>query len=151
MEYNVTQNITTIAQPYSCSVDDRGDVFTTDLATGDIYRRDADGTMTAITAAAISLNGSCAVNPAGTVVYFKDSGTNQVYALQLTGSNPKLAGSWTKTTLTSGGQGYVDGAGTVAKFNFASDVGIALDLSGSLYVTDGLNNRIRRIDRIAGQ
>jgi len=48
------------------------------------------------------------------------------------------------TTLAGNGSlGFADGVGTAARFN--SPAGVAVDLSGNLYVTDRGNNRIRKI------
>ena len=40
--------------------------------------------------------------------------------------------------------GYVDGVGTVAKFN--NPTGISVDSTGNVWVTDFSNNMIRKID-----
>ena len=44
----------------------------------------------------------------------------------------------------AGGFGYVDGVGTVAKFNNPN--GISVDSTGNAWVADSYNNRIRRIN-----
>ena len=55
----------------------------------------------------------------------------------------KIAGGGVMTTLAGTGMtGSSDGAGTVASFN--APVGIAIDLSGNVYVADTDNNTIRR-------
>jgi sugar lactone lactonase YvrE len=49
------------------------------------------------------------------------------------------------TTLAGGGApGYVDGQGAAARFS--SPIGIALDRAGNVYVADGGNHAIRKID-----
>lgn len=151
-QYRVLQKLTGDALPYptDCAVDDRGDVFVTQANKGSwITRVDADGTLTKIPTTT-SYNAGIAVNPAGTVCYYTDINTNQVYQLRLTGSNPKFATSWEQEALTLGGKGYQDGPGTTAKFQF-NNIGLALDPAGSLYLSDANNYRVRRIDRIAGQ
>ncbi|MCL2625432.1 MAG: SMP-30/gluconolactonase/LRE family protein [Cystobacterineae bacterium] len=49
----------------------------------------------------------------------------------------------TVSTFVGGAQGYSDGKGSAAQFNFPD--GIAIDASGVLYVTDANNNRIRMV------
>src|SRR5947209_2268301 len=46
---------------------------------------------------------------------------------------------------TIAGPGYVDGAGTLARFD--SPTGIAFDQGGNLYVADSLNHVIRKVSR----
>jgi sugar lactone lactonase YvrE len=49
------------------------------------------------------------------------------------------------TVVTNGGEGYADGNGSIAKFSFSaiSPTGMATDLSGNVYISDG--NVIRKI------
>jgi sugar lactone lactonase YvrE len=94
----------------------------------------SDGTGTAA-----QFNGSSdgiAVDSTGTV-YISDSGGKSIRKVTPSGVVTTFAGSGTS------GSGYVDGTGTAARFNGAD--GIAVDSSGTLYVADSSNDRIRKI------
>ena len=149
-DYKVLQNLTTVGPAEDCTVDDHGNAFFPAAHAEVLYRRDADGTITTI-AVPLLAHSACSVNRAGTICYFTDSGTGQVYQARLSGVDPKLPASWTVERLTQGGTtGYRDGSGQTAQFSFVA-VGLGLDLAGSLYVADDGNNCIRRIDRLAGE
>lgn len=49
----------------------------------------------------------------------------------------------TVTTIAGGASGYVDGQGSVARFDLASD--LTIDSEGNLFVVDTRNNKIRKI------
>ncbi len=91
----------------------------------------ADGTGTA---AKFSSPAGVAVDSSGTV-YVADSGDNRIRKITAAGVVTTLAGS--------GVAGFADGTGTSAQFN--RPYGVAVDSSGTLYVADEYNNRIRKI------
>jgi len=74
-----------------------------------------------------------AVNSTGTV-YVADASNQRIRKILPNGTVSTLAGST---------QGFVDGAGTAAKFNNPS--GVAADSAGTVYVADYTNNRIRKV------
>lgn len=148
-EYVVVTIETGINDPDDVTVDAFGNIFVTSGTDNALYRRDADGTLTAIPfGASIGTLTACVVNEAGTICYFKGNSTDRIYRARQTGSGAKTPASWTIEEMTSGGTGYQDGAGSGAKFDFF-DTGMALDGSGTLFVTDRNNDRIRRVDRLA--
>jgi serine/threonine-protein kinase len=69
-------------------------------------------------------------------IYISDHYNNKIRKLSVTGEVTTFAGS--------GNQAFADGIGNNASFDRPS--AICLDNSGNLFVTDGLNQRIRKID-----
>lgn len=74
-----------------------------------------------------------AVTRTGTV-YLTEAGRSTIRAVDLNGGI---------TTLAGGASGYADGSGDEA--SFASPTGLLLDSTGSLFVADTGNNRIRKV------
>ena len=74
-----------------------------------------------------------AVHPAGGLVV-ADTGNHRLR---------RVAADGTITTLAGSGSGFADGKGTAAKFN--QPRGLAVAISGEIYVTDMLNHRLRLI------
>lgn len=74
-----------------------------------------------------------AVDASGNI-YVADSGNHMIRKITPSGIVSTIAGST---------QGYTDGQGTTAKFNYPT--GIVVDSNGNLFVADSGNNRIRKI------
>jgi DNA-binding beta-propeller fold protein YncE len=75
------------------------------------------------------------------MVYVADASNHRIRRIALaTGSVTTLAGDGTA--------GLVDGIGSAARFNYPT--GIALGTDGKLYVADGANKSLRRIDPATG-
>ncbi len=90
---------------------------------------DADGT-----AARFNSPQGLAVDNQGNV-YVADTGNNRIRKITPAGTVSTLAGSGTG--------GFANGTGTAAQFDSPSDVSV--DVAGVVYVSDWLNNRIRKI------
>jgi hypothetical protein len=77
-----------------------------------------------------------ALDSSGTI-FVADQNNNRVRMIKMSG--PML----TVTTLAGSSQGFADGTGTAALFN--GPYAVAVDSSGNVYVSDLMNNRIRKI------
>lgn len=86
------------------------------------------------TASSFNVPHGLAMDQAGNI-YVADTGNNLVREVSPMGVVTTLAGS--------GATGSGDGIGTAASFN--GPLGVAVDYAGNVYVTDSLNNTIRKI------
>jgi sugar lactone lactonase YvrE len=132
--------------PYGIAVDASGIVYVTD-SNQKIKKIATDGTVTTLagngTAGFTDGPGSSAQfnAPIGVAV---DASSNVYVADYNNHKIRKIATDGTVTTLAgSGVAGSVDGIGGSAQFNYP--IGIAVDASGTIYVTDQGNNKIRKI------
>lgn len=87
------------------------------------------------TAARFSSPGGIAIDGAGNL-YVADTGNNQVRKITPAGVVTTLAG-W------AGSSGTADGVGDSARFN--APLGIAVDVAGTVYVTDSASHTLRKI------
>jgi ELWxxDGT repeat protein len=79
------------------------------------------------------------ITPDGTI-YVSDKNNHKIKRIATNGAVNTFVGPLASEAIK---QGYVDGSGNTARFNFPS--GLDIDASGNIYVADMLNHRIRRI------
>ena len=132
--------------PYGVVVDSAGTVYAADTYNQRIRKITSAGAVTTLaggTAGSADGTGSAAqfnspygvaVDSSGTV-YVGDLGNQRIRKITSAGVVTTLAGS--------GVAGFADGTGSAAKFYWPE--GVAVDSSGTVYVGDTYNNRIRKI------
>lgn len=120
-------------EPLGVSADASGNIFVADYINGALRKVTPAGVVTTVTA--IPNLFGVAVDAAGNV-YCAEYGTHQVSKYSAAGVYSVIAG-------LAGTGGTADGTGNTARFNFPA--GITVDAGGNLYVTETMNNRIRKI------
>jgi streptogramin lyase len=136
-------------RPYGVAVDSTGNMYVSDALSNRIRKITSAGVVTTLAGSGSGASGSIdgigsnasfnyplgvAIDYVGNI-YVGDSTNNLIRKITSAGVVTTLAGSGTAT--------YVEGIGTNAGFN--TPTGVAVDLSGNLYVSDISNNRIRKI------
>jgi len=136
-------------QPGGVAIDSAGNLYLADTGNSIIRKITSAGVVTTLagsasnqgfrdgvgTAAWFNSPAAIAVDGAG-VLYVADSGNAVIRKIAVDGTVSTLAG-------TAGATGSTDGSGASARFNLPS--GIALDAAGNLYVSDTVNQLIRKI------
>jgi len=143
--------------PSGIAVDGQGNVYVGDVGNNAVRLVSSSGNVTTLagssTGQAGYFNGSgssaefaypygLAMNGQGTI-YVADAGNNVIRDMTTAGSVGNFAGEYGTFNGVAQG-GYADGSALTARFN--SPFGVAFDAQGNVYVADGANNRIRKIN-----
>ncbi|MBA4316823.1 MAG: hypothetical protein C0412_00330 [Flavobacterium sp.] len=133
--------------PIGIAVDGAGNLFVTDNLNYKIKKITTDGMVSTVAGTGVAGNTDgietlaqfnapvgIAVNAAGTL-YVTETRNSQIRKITSDGIVSTFAGS--------GVQGFADGSGKAAQFNYP--IGIVLDATGNLYVGDMNNSKIRKI------
>jgi streptogramin lyase len=148
--YGYLDGLGTIAQfgsPYGVCTDTSGNVYVAESSNNRIRKITPTGVVTTLAGSGVSGyndgigTGAQFNNPQAVCtdyignVYVADSDNNRIRKITPAGVVTTLAGS--------GINGYLDGTGTIARFNRPS--GVCADSLLNVYVADPYNNRIRKI------
>jgi len=139
--------VTQFNYPAGIVVDASGNVYVADYNNHRIRKITSAGVVTTLAG-----SGTAGfANGTGTAAQFNvpvdiavDASGNMYVADELNHRIRKITSAGVVTTLAgSGTEGFADGTGTAARFNYPA--GIAVDVSGNVYVADQYNHRIRKI------
>ena len=131
--------------PSGVAVDEGGYVFIADTGNNRIRQIDPDGVITTLAGGEDGGDGSAmegqlaaprdvAVDSDGNL-YVADTGNHQIHVIDDTGMVTRVAGI----------EGLGDG-GPATKARLFDPTAVAIDVDGSIYITDSGNNRIRKVD-----
>lgn len=138
--------------PLGVAIDSLGNVYVADTSNNRIREIAPNGTVTTLAGNGTSGHVDGTGGAAGTAEFDSPQGvavdaSGNVYVADKYNSCVReIAPNGTVITLAGGAYGYADGtggAGGTAKFY--EPYGVAVDLSGNVYVADWFNNRIRKI------
>jgi sugar lactone lactonase YvrE len=144
---NGTGTNATFNQPVGLAVDASGNVFIADYINNVIRKITPAGVVTTFagsgTAALTDGTGTTAAFNGPFALAF-DAGGNLIVADYLNHAVRKITAGGVVTTIAGNGTaGYLDATGSAARF--FRPAGLAIDMSGNIFICDAQNNRIRKI------
>jgi VCBS repeat-containing protein len=138
--------------PQGIAIDAAGNLFIVDQGNQRIRKVDAAGVITTVagngfnafggdggpaTSAALSNSTGIAVDTAGNL-FFADTGNRRIRRVDAAGTITTVAGD--------GGSGFSGDGGPATSARLNSPVGVAVDATGTLFIADEGNYRIRKVD-----
>jgi DNA-binding CsgD family transcriptional regulator len=141
-----------LSSPAAIAFDAEGDLFIADTGNNRIRRVGRDGIITTVAGtgrsgyggdggparvALLNSPGGIAVG-LGDTVFVADTGNNRVRMISADGTITTVAGT--------GEAGYAGDGGVASQSVLNSPQGLAVDAEGNLYISDSVNDRVRKID-----
>lgn len=139
--------------PHSVAVDSaKGDIYIADASNARVRKINTSGVITTVagngragysgdggaaTAAQLAYPSGVAVDKEGNV-YIGDEGNNRIRKIDIAGIISTFAGT--------GVPGYSGDGNQATAAELHEPIGLSFDTSGNLYIADGVNNRIRKVN-----
>ena len=141
--------------PSGVALDGAGNLYIADGGNNRIRKVDAAGVITTVAGdGTLGYSGddgpavAAQLRPTGVAVdgagnlYIADGGNNRIRKVDSAGVITTVAGDGTL--------GYSGDGGAAAAAQLSAPTGVTLDAAGNLYIADGLNHRIRKVDSAGG-
>jgi sugar lactone lactonase YvrE len=141
-----------LSYPSGVAVDTFGNLFIADVGNRVIRKVDANGIITTVagggslassgdgvlaTSVSLYFSSGVAVDGSGNL-FIADNGNSVIRKMDVNGRITTVAGT--------GSQGYSGDGGSATKASLSAPWGVAVDLSGNLFIADPPNHRIRKVD-----
>ncbi|WP_162616221.1 S-layer homology domain-containing protein [Paenibacillus lutimineralis] len=138
--------------PYRLTLDSVGNLYIVDYSNDCIRKVDVSGNISTVaggrgngysgdggpaTSAKLSYPDGVAVDSSGNL-YIADKGNHRIRKVDTSGTISTVAGT--------GVRGYSGDGGDAASAQLNSPLGVAVDSSGNLYISDTFNHRVRKVD-----